>query len=164
MEAAKIAANVSSKRPGEPHLVGDVRSLILNFSNANAYAGEKLRSFLFGVLKKTDADFPNDKEGTAKLEALVKRIYSAEQPLMGVLVRAETREFITKSGPNAGKPGIAIEWKHVPDQTAETVKAAREAMLGIAATPAAAPAVAAPAAAAAPAPVPAPAAAPPSLI
>jgi hypothetical protein len=151
------AKGVGEKNPDgssvEPNAVGTHCSTTWNITKHDAAAGN-VKSFVLAILGLQE----NQMTEAKYLEILAKVTDDATNPLRGMRVRGVTYRTTIKSGPNANKPFVGMNWEKVT-QAKEEVRA-RRAQLDVSAEDAAA----MPQAPAQVAPPPAPVAPPPAPV
>ena len=140
IELGVIASRASTDpdRPGiVPNAPHSTASVVVAFGNDSA--GGNVTRFICGLLgvdpdQMTVTDektgdfvrFMTPEERGQEIKSTYADLTSINQPGRGMLIRGETYTYPIKSGPNAGKPFVGVNWIFVPGQTEQTTALRRQ--------------------------------------
>lgn len=139
IELGVIASRASTDpdRPGiVPNAPHSTASVVVSFGNDSA--GGNVTRFICGLLGVDSDAMPvaNEKgefvrwmtpeERGQEIKATYADLTAVNQPARGMLIRGETYTYPIKSGPNAGKPFVGLNWIFVPGQTDQTIALRRQ--------------------------------------
>lgn len=116
---------------------------IVNLLNQDSAPGN-VKAFILGVLGLDEQSMTRQVEHngqvvhvkltpdevSAEIAETFVEVVSEQQPLCGMLVSAQTYRTKIKSGPNAGKPFVGVDWTYYPNQTGAVVAARRKLIEG----------------------------------
>jgi len=125
-------------RPGIiPNAPKSTASVVVSFGNDSA--GGNVSRFVCGLLgvnpeqmavtdEKTGdfVRFMTAEERGEEIKSTYADLTAVNQPGRGMLIRGETYTYPIKSGPNAGKPFVGLNWIFVPGQTEQTIALRRQ--------------------------------------
>lgn len=139
IELGVIASRASTDpdRPGiVPNAPHSTASVVVSFGNDSA--GGNVTRFICGLLgvdpdQMTVTDehgnfvrFMTAEERGQEIKSTYADLTAVNQPGRGMLIRGETYTYPIKSGPNAGKPFVGVNWIFVPGQTEQTIALRRQ--------------------------------------
>lgn len=120
--------------PNAPH---STASVVVSFNNDSA--GGNVSRFVCGLLgvdpeqmavtdKQTGTfvRFMTAEERGQEIKSTYADLTAVDQPGRGMLIRGETYTYPIKSGANAGKPFVGLNWIFVPGQTDQTIALRRQ--------------------------------------